>query len=488
MRRVARRPFLRGGALLAGFGALPFAYTRQVLAEERSPLVADPDGIMDLPAGFAYRILEQAGEAMSDGYRVPALADGMGCFPQPDGNLVLMRNHELSGQSSSGPYLEAQPRSEHDYDAQTDGSVTRLVVDGVTFERRSSNLVLVGTTRNCSGGTSPWGWLSAEEVFSEHHGYVFLCDPAAEGVMPPRRITSYGHFYHEAAVVDPATLAAYLTEDRSDGCLFRFLPDDASDPFFGRLQALAVRGRPGFSTSRGLVQGDVLDVGWVDLPDPDPPDDVLRRTAFGLGAASINRGEGIWCENGRIYFTATAGGEAGVGQVFALQPAGDRGELVLVAESDGVDRLDGPDCITVAPWGDLIVSEDSVTGRSVNHVLGITPEGEHYHLARTLLGEISGLCFAPGGRALFLNIFNAGLTLVITGPFPGIPIGEPPAAGNAGEAGVGASAGADADAGAGGRTGEGGAPGHGGASRSWPNAPGRIRPGERGCSTGSGRP
>jgi secreted PhoX family phosphatase len=246
----------------------------------------------------------------------------------------------------------------------------------------------------------------------------------------------------------------------------------------------------------------VLDVGWVDLPDPDPLDDVLRRTALGLGAASINRGEGIWCENGRIYFTATAGGEAGVGQVFALQPAGDGGELVLVAESDGVDTLDGPDCITVAPWGDLIVSEDSVTGRSVNHVLGITPEGDNYHLARTLLGEISGLCFAPGGRALFLNIFNAGLTLVITGPFPGTPLGEAPAAGNAGEAGVGAGAnggaddgagsdggaGADDGAGAGGRTGEGGAPGRGGASQSWPNAPGRIRPGERGCSTGTGRP
>ncbi|MFT3756490.1 MAG: DUF839 domain-containing protein [Pseudoxanthomonas sp.] len=40
----------------------------------------------------------------------------------------------------------------------------------------------------------------------------------------PQRITAYGRFLHEAVAIDPADHAAYLTEDRSEGCLYRFVP------------------------------------------------------------------------------------------------------------------------------------------------------------------------------------------------------------------------------------------------------------------------
>lgn len=66
------------------------------------PLVPDPDGIFDLPAGFRYRILDQFGDPMDDGYVVPAKPDGMATFPGPDGTVILMRNHELL--FGDGPY------------------------------------------------------------------------------------------------------------------------------------------------------------------------------------------------------------------------------------------------------------------------------------------------------------------------------------------------------------------------------------------------
>jgi secreted PhoX family phosphatase len=418
MTRFGRRAFVKSGAALAAAGGLPFVYSRRSFAASRPPLVPDPNLLLDLAEGFSYRILDRTSDPMSDGFKVPGLPDGMGCFDLGDGKLALMRNHELSGLTNIGPYPAEQPAPLEAYDPATHGGVTRLVVDASTFEPVSSNLVLVGTTRNCAGGWSPWGWLTCEEAVDATHGYVFVCSPHAERVAPPVKLPWYGHMYHEAAVVDPRSYAGYVTEDRPDGCFYRFLPDDPKTPFIGRFQALGIAGQPLFDTTTGLTSGQALDVSWVDLPNPDPRDDSLRWTAKDLGAAIVCRGEGIWYQGGIIYFTATSGGNAGKGQIFALEPSREGGNLVVVADSTGVDMLDGPDSITVAPWGDVLVTEDSVSGLGQSRLLGITPEGEMYVIARTLLGELSSLCFSPDGRAMFLSIFHQGVTVVVTGPFP----------------------------------------------------------------------
>ena len=47
--------------------------------EGYGPLVADPNGLLDLPRGFSYRLLSSLGDAMADGGTVPDKADGMGC-------------------------------------------------------------------------------------------------------------------------------------------------------------------------------------------------------------------------------------------------------------------------------------------------------------------------------------------------------------------------------------------------------------------------
>lgn len=422
-RPVPRRSFLRVGGAAVATLILPFSliFSRKAprgTAGRFGPLAPDPAGILDLPAGFTYRILERAGGDMDDGYRVPGRPDGMGCFPGPDGTVILLRNHENGpGDTSIGPYKRGQRAPAEAYDPASMGGVTRLVLDATTFERRSSNLVLAGTNRNCAGGLSPWGWLTCEENVDARHGYVFVCPATASRVAPPQRVTGYGRFYHEAAVVDPATNIAYLTEDRTDGCFYRFKPADPAAPFQGKLQALCVVGARGVDTS-DWSQGDRREIAWVDVDDPDPRDDTIRKEARARGAAVFRRSEGICLAPGAVYFCATTGGPVGAGQVFQVVPRGDGGTLEVVAHASDRDALDMPDNITVAPWGELFLVEDGPLG---NFVRVLTLDGQVFdfaHNARSL-GEFAGVCFSPDGRALFLNMQEDGLTLAVTGPFPG---------------------------------------------------------------------
>jgi hypothetical protein len=382
------------------------------------PLEEDPKGVVDLPAGFSYRILQQSGEPMSDGFRVPGKPDGMGCFAGPDGTLVLMRNHELMPGMGPAGYDEPPPEA---YDRMAPGGVSRLVLRGNDLSVVSSNLVLTGTDRNCAGGHSPWGWLTCEESDAPGHGYVFVCPTHAAKVQNPQRVVGYGRCRHEAAVVVPGSHVAYLTEDRPDGCLYRFVPSSPDRPFEGQLFAMRVAGAPRYDTSAMATPGATKSIDWVPIDNPDPDEDTLRVEARDKGAARVRRGEGIFLDEGIVYVCATTGGPKGAGQVFALDPAA--GTLRLVAASTDRLTLDHPDNLCVAPWGDVIVAEDGPDG---NFLRGITRDGRVYDLARNARSgsEVTGVCFAPasGGLrsrlALFFNVQHDGLTVAVTGPFP----------------------------------------------------------------------
>ena len=59
------------------------------------PLRVDPDGLLDLPDGFSYRVVSKSGDTMDDGLKVPPAHDGMAAFPGPDGRVILVCNHEM---------------------------------------------------------------------------------------------------------------------------------------------------------------------------------------------------------------------------------------------------------------------------------------------------------------------------------------------------------------------------------------------------------
>lgn len=429
-RSLKRRQWLQALGVGAGVLATPPARARATQG-----LRADPRGVLDLPEGFSYRVISRAGERMHDGWRVPGHFDAMGVF-ELDQTLVLMRNHEIApGEAHSGPYPAGVAAPPEAYDREAFGGVTRLVLDRDRLTVQREELALCGTHWNCAGGLTPWGWLTCEEIFVPGHGYVFLVPHSGKGLTQARPIRGYGRFRHEAAAVDPATRIAYLTEDREDAAFYRFVPRAPERPFEGKLQALCVRDAPAFNTS-ALKLSDRVAIHWVDVPDPDPKDDDVRLQARALGAASFARTEGMWLSGAELFMCATTGGPIGRGQILRVRHAGAAPELSVVAHSEDAATLDMPDNITVAPSGELFVAEDGLQGNCLRRV---TRDGVVSEFARNVLSasELSGPCFAPDGRTLFVNIQHDGLTLAIQGPFGAAaqrsaPAKAPPYAGYAG--------------------------------------------------------
>jgi secreted PhoX family phosphatase len=92
------------------------------------------------------------------------------------------------------------------------------------------------------------------------------------------------------------------------------------------------------------------------------------------------------------------------------------GTLELFVEPNDGQIIENADNLTVAPWGDLVVCEDS---DGDNYLLGITPQGNIYKMGRNAVSEseLTGATFSPDGSTLFMNIQHDGLTLAITGPW-----------------------------------------------------------------------
>lgn len=422
-------------------------------------LVRDPAGLFDLPAGFSYTVVSRAGDPMSDGLVTPYKMDGMGCFAVDRDRVALVRNHELGGldirRSAFGPdgALAGKVAADRIYDVTDEGrpmagGTTTLVYDLKARKLESHHLSLAGTITNCAGGRTPWGsWLSCEETLigkgmeaQKDHGWVFEVPSGLKGIADPKPITGLGRFRHEAAAIDPRTGVVYLTEDMGDGfgLFYRFLPTDPRNLHAGgQLQALALpEGRDADPRNwEGVYwrQGEVRDVHWIDVDGTDNPYEDLRYRGHTKGCAWFARGEGIYFGEGELYFACTSGGPTGGGQIYRYVPSPNEGQageadqpgrLQLFVEPKDIKVLEMCDNIAVAPWGHLFVCEDKVGG--INYLRAVTPKGQVYTMGRNAApgsgdvaqnAELAGVCFAPDGTTLFVNVYLPGLTLAITGPW-----------------------------------------------------------------------
>ncbi|MBX7493895.1 PhoX family protein [Qipengyuania sp. 1NDW9] len=398
------------------------------------PLVPDPEGLLDLPEGFSYRLLSSLGDAMSDGGTVPDKADGMGCIPLPTGELALVRNHELIPTDGSGGDI-AEGFDRIAGEKVLPGGTTTLVLDATTLEKKREYRSLAGTIRNCSGGITPWGsWLTCEEAVTgaesiapdklgESHGWVFEVPADAEKLVNPAPLKAMGRFNHEAACVDPETGIVYLTEDRPDSVLYRFIPNVAGElARGGTLQAMRIAGLADTRNweAPSMPVRERLAVEWFTMDNVEAPEDDLRTRAAAQGAAIIARGEGIHMGDGELYICSTSGGAKKLGQIFRLIPGrGTRtDEIELFFESESEEQFNYGDNLTVGPNGHLIVCEDQYTDVVDNRLILLTANGEPHVFGRLRLQtELAGGCFSPDGKWFFVNAYAPTRTVAITGPW-----------------------------------------------------------------------
>ncbi|MEW9552781.1 alkaline phosphatase PhoX [Nonomuraea sp. NPDC050783] len=469
---VSRRSFLgrtaAGGLGIALAGSVEAIAGPAAFAAGRSPagygpLVPDPAGVLALPAGFSYRIVAESGVTLLEsGEPTPSDPDGTACFSRPGGHpggrtggaVTLVNNHEVG---SDEPYrVPVLPGLT--YDPGAGGGTTNIDVDA-RGARIREYVSLAGTHNNCAGGKTPWNtWLTCEETeqraggaFQRDHGYVFEVDPfdrrANQDPVPLRFL---GRYAHEAVAVDPRTSAVYLTEDATapHGLLYRWTPPDGFRGGKGALRALA--SAAGGATAGTLEAmtchrdggGHVADlceatepgtryrVRWTPVPDRDAREQSVRVQLPDERVTRSRKLEGAWWGDGGAYVVASFArhddGSANEhdGQVWFYDPRSRTITLkVLFGVNPTPDQegpFDGPDNISVSPYGGIIVAED---GEGLQHLVGVTDRGETYPIARNEMGggEFTGPTFGPdpgrGARFLFACVQSPGHVFAITGPW-----------------------------------------------------------------------
>jgi uncharacterized protein len=343
----------------------------------------DQNGVR-LPDRFRSRIVARGGEPVAGtGYEWHVASDGMATFPRGDGGFVLVSNSE---------------------NFEGGASAIRFGPGG---EVEDSYRILSGTTRNCSGGGTPWGtWLSCEEV---EDGRVWECDPSGRRRAIPR--PAMGIFKHEAAVVDERGRRVYLTEDLSDGGLYRYTPTRWPDLSAGLLEIARV-------TNGG-------DVKWVEVPDPRARRERTRRQVS--GSTRFERGEGIWLDGDTLYLATTADH-----RVHAYDVTRERIRVVY----DGLASAQAPllrvDQLTGSRAGEVFVCEDIATDEVDMGVIG-PDRGVAKFLSITgpqhRGSELTGVTFDPSGSRMYVSSQRAfaksdlqpglGAIYELTGPFRG---------------------------------------------------------------------
>lgn len=485
---LARRSLLTGGAAGVGLivaGSVPSL--AEASPKDRGPrgsekpgqrpfppLVDDPRGLLALPPGFSYTVVTYAGKTRlrDDDGLTPSNHDGTAVFDAGRDRLRLIQNHELPAGSPLGvPHVKD---TIYDPTALMGGGCTVIETD--RHGRNHGEWVgISGTLTNCAGGPTPWGtWLTCEETdtkagtawsgngqsgaYSRDHGYVF--EVFGDGRTLPTPIKAFGRYAHEAVAIDPTRTRVYLSEDASNpnGLFYRWtappgvkLRDGIAEQLGateGTLEAMAIVMDDGsvlpdvaYLTSAQL--GRPFRVRWVPVPERDGQATPVRKQF----TTEITRGkkfegvygtqEGVYVVNSYAFNTGDLPADAVKhdGTVWFYSYADDTITLVTYfphrePTADGAQPrydglvFDGPDNVTVTPWGTLVLAEDGV---GASHVLSSVPGGSTYAIARNQLNigtaaepefsEFTGPTFSADGHVLFVNIQTPGITLAINGPW-----------------------------------------------------------------------
>ena len=392
---ITRRSFLGIAVIsIAGLtGRLSYGYgnnrdsgstkTNSLLERVGPLLPPDKNGVM-LPDGFRSRIIARSGSRPFDGspYKWHNAPDGGATFSTEDNGWIYVSNSEV-GHNSGG-------------------------VGAIRFDRAGNITdaysILDNSSYNCAGGATPWNtWLSCEE---HNKGIIWECDPF--GNEPPVQLPALGVFAHEAAAIDNRNHVVYMTEDKRDGCFYRFVSDSISSG-----------GKPDLNS--GVLEVAVVDlktsiVNWVAVPDPSA---LSRPARFQIASGTkFKGGEGIVFYNGIVSF-ATKGDN----RIWSYNTESRIMSVIYDAATHSAPILTGVDNITLSKDGELVVGED---GGDLQ-IVAITKSGNLVPLVQ-LVGhessEVTGPAFSPDGMRLYFSSqrgtagrSRGGVTFEVMGPF-----------------------------------------------------------------------
>ncbi len=287
---------------------------------------------------------------------------------------------------------------------------------------------LVTTTRNCSGGITPWGtFITSEETTNagdvnadgyEDVGWQIEIDPQTRKVKEygtlgkQEKLWALGRMSHENIAVAMDSVTAYEGEDRSTGCLYKYVADNKGDLSSGKLYALQLDG--------GLDNnGDPIlkTAKWISIPNRTQADrNTTNSLALSLGATPMNGIEDaeIGTIDGKIYFTSK-----GWGRVYRFTDATDStvtdfetfvgGRSYIINYGDGIVEepwASGNDNLAFDDLGNLYVLQDG--GR--DHIWMIGPKHSQASPKVDLFAKLPsgsepcGMTFSPDYKFMFLSV------------------------------------------------------------------------------------
>jgi len=221
-----------------------------------------------------------------------------------------------------------------------------------------------------------------------------------------------------------------------------------------------VKGEPNANLAAAVVNA-THELEWVDIANPDQnrgnstgPTGIVITNASGpfvqgwaQGALRMNRGEGIWHAQGKLFVMDTTGGAVSRGAIWELDLATQVLRCIYSSPSPLVGNMG--DNLTVSPRQAILICEDGSPAATDSfgfgqRLMGLTRHGDSYILAKNnvvldvaqlhaagklaaLAGdhrgrEFAGACFDPTGRYLFVNIYIPGITFAIAGPWARGPL------------------------------------------------------------------